>query len=388
MRLTISAALLIGCSGTVLSGCGGDVPRSDVSAGQWSVGEAWRVQEEWRIGGAEAGENEAFSGMRMDVALGPNEQVFVLDPQPREIRVFDRQGTYVRTIGRRGEGPGELSSPASIAWAPDDRLWVRDQRGRYVVFDSVGTLVTTYERPQASVPSPSGAGVFDSSGRFLDEGHWWFDDGRTGVVLFRVSPDGELLDTLSVVEHPAFLRRAVPTPTTGVAVERPVSSSLAQFFELYRPRLEFALASDSTIWMAESNVYRLVQRSFRGDTIDIIDGPDRSYTLDSDELRRIDEVLAADGFERDMYAFGRQTVQGLRVLPDGHLLVGIERVPGAPTSLLDVFTPEGSYLGGLELPFAVRLGELDIRGDTIVALTRDELHAPLLIRAILERNSD
>lgn len=43
-----------------------------------------------------------------------------------KIWVFDSMGRSLDAICRKGEGPGEIETPAGIAIGPDDRLCVRD----------------------------------------------------------------------------------------------------------------------------------------------------------------------------------------------------------------------------------------------------------------------
>ena len=50
----------------------------------------------------------------------------MLDGQAQNIRVFDSAGAYVETLGRRGEGPGELDGAQSLALLPDGRVVVPD----------------------------------------------------------------------------------------------------------------------------------------------------------------------------------------------------------------------------------------------------------------------
>jgi hypothetical protein len=74
------------------------------------AGEQWAVRIEFRLGRFDGPEEELFSGSLLGVAIGPQGQIFVLDSQLDEIRVFDGRGTYLRTIGRPGPGPKELES--------------------------------------------------------------------------------------------------------------------------------------------------------------------------------------------------------------------------------------------------------------------------------------
>ncbi len=50
----------------------------------------------------------------------------ILEQRPAEIRVFDARGTFLRRIGRPGDGPGELSAPSGMAILPGDTLAVWD----------------------------------------------------------------------------------------------------------------------------------------------------------------------------------------------------------------------------------------------------------------------
>ncbi len=58
---------------------------------------------------------------------------------------FSANGTFDRTIGRRGAGPGELSNAEGIVFASDGALWVRDAaNARYSRFDADGTALDTW----------------------------------------------------------------------------------------------------------------------------------------------------------------------------------------------------------------------------------------------------
>jgi sugar lactone lactonase YvrE len=79
------------------------------------------------------------------VAVSPDgERIFVVDTGGVEsdkhcVRQYDVQGAVVRTIGRRGSGPGEFNLPADAAVAPDGSLWVLDAGNfRVQAFDADG----------------------------------------------------------------------------------------------------------------------------------------------------------------------------------------------------------------------------------------------------------
>lgn len=52
----------------------------------------------------------------VSIDLLPDGQLAVLDNQLKQIRLYDTDGSLVRSMGRGGEGPGEFERPAYILW--------------------------------------------------------------------------------------------------------------------------------------------------------------------------------------------------------------------------------------------------------------------------------
>jgi len=62
------------------------------------------------------------TGLTIDSASG---DIYVSDTAAHDIKVFNRDGELLRTIGRRGTGPGEFNSPTHLRF-DDGRLYVTD----------------------------------------------------------------------------------------------------------------------------------------------------------------------------------------------------------------------------------------------------------------------
>jgi hypothetical protein len=72
--------------------------------------------------------------------------VYICDFQDLKIKVFDPDGRMVRTIGQKGEGPGEFQNVGEIALLPDDRLLVLDwEAHRVSLFDTEGRFVNSHK---------------------------------------------------------------------------------------------------------------------------------------------------------------------------------------------------------------------------------------------------
>jgi len=64
----------------------------------------------------------------------------VINSGTRQLRVFDDDGTYQRSIGARGGGPGEFHSLGSVYRYRGDSLLMRDSRTQVItIFDQAGT---------------------------------------------------------------------------------------------------------------------------------------------------------------------------------------------------------------------------------------------------------
>ncbi len=69
--------------------------------------------------------------------LVDEDRVYVLLPLEGVIRVFSREGQFVRDLGGgRGEGPGEMTRPTTLGWRGPRTIWVGDMiLQRFTFFD-------------------------------------------------------------------------------------------------------------------------------------------------------------------------------------------------------------------------------------------------------------
>ena len=107
---------------------------------------------------------------------------YVTDPKATRVHILDSTGVLLRSIGRRGRGPGEFLTPSTIA-AADNRVYVA----------------------QMTIPDVS---VFDSTGKFLHFLHAEKPCGAGGVVTLAVG-GGELFVLRRCLEMPRGYRLQV-----------------------------------------------------------------------------------------------------------------------------------------------------------------------------------
>jgi DNA-binding beta-propeller fold protein YncE len=145
----------------------------------------------------ETGDPPARLNQPMDVAVAPNGDVFIAEGDHAGTRVariskYSADGTFLKSWGRPGSGPGELRIPHGIAFDGRGRLLVADRGNHRVqIFDQDGGYLGEYRqfgRPSDVFVDPSGLlyAIDSESGQRLNPG--W----RKGVRIGRAS-DGEVL---------------------------------------------------------------------------------------------------------------------------------------------------------------------------------------------------
>ena len=96
--------------------------------------------EVFRVGGIDPPDWAQF-GTPPSLGFDGGGNLFVLNPDVAVVAVLDRDGGLVRTMGRRGGGPGEFRSPGDIYVWRDGTVAVADRgSGTYVVFAPDGSF--------------------------------------------------------------------------------------------------------------------------------------------------------------------------------------------------------------------------------------------------------
>jgi len=84
-----------------------------------------RLVQEIQIGKLDGQEEYLFVYIS-DVAVNGKGDIYVADRQLNEVREYDREGRYLLTIGRKGQGPGEFQSIRTLSVNKQNDLFVYD----------------------------------------------------------------------------------------------------------------------------------------------------------------------------------------------------------------------------------------------------------------------
>lgn len=358
------------------------------------------VVEELRIGSALDGDQgEQFSEV-IGVEIGPSGEIFSLSGRDNDVRVFSPAGDFLRSWGRRGEGPGDFQRPHDLAVARDtvaitdgDRVhffdlagrflnsvWPGGQPGRYSVdtilatdlgwvvglgvrqaasgtrgptvpqevrylvpvSGALGETIVTYDRVPDRVQLSSGGLITPAFARFVDHGV-----DRAGNVYLSHGMDYEM----SVYSSEGVLRRTVRMDVEPV----PVTDNMLE--EVRRAALESCRIPGRR---------RLCERP--GGFLDT----------------GLPAVLAHAN--RQVPAFDR-----FLVAPDGQLLIRRvdlvwDQAGQSYPRHYDLISPDGRFLGRVDLPTDFR--PLILRDGRVFGVTHDELDVPYIVKYRLEDPKD
>jgi hypothetical protein len=112
---------------------------------------AIELEELWRLGGDTDNEDEFF-GLISRITTDEDGNVYLLDTQLSEVKVFSPDGEYINTLGREGEGPGEFRRPTGMFFVPGGNLGILQAAPARIV------LLTKDGEPAGDFPAPQLAG--------------------------------------------------------------------------------------------------------------------------------------------------------------------------------------------------------------------------------------
>lgn len=393
-RHAMAGTLLLGC--VILTGCAeGDGRAPDITVdtlesgtvlvhngaeGVWGEGEAWTTVEVVRIGSADAVDPVVLFGDVWDVTLDALGRIYVLDWQPNEVRVFDRTGRHVRTLGREGGGPGEFKNPIRLAWGPDHNLWVLDEgNARYSVFDTAGNFLDSHHR-RIGGWGYAWEWVFDGTGQLYEPGYAL--DPMTSeyeVLYIRHTVDDEVVatDTFDLVRY----------DDSGWSHRFESGGSLTVVGIPFAPRLTWRFDGAEGLWFGVNDAFRLYHRSLAGDTSRIVEREHEPLPVSEADRQAIRERFTSFGEQATNEIIARvptvkPAFETFVVDDRGCLWVvqtsGAGQLRSVRGVVFDVFDPDGRYLG----PVQADIGTYPpprIIGDQMVGVVRDELDVPYVV---------
>ncbi len=314
----------------------GDTPRNGI--------QDMELEELWRIGGED--DEDVLLGIISRVLIAPNGDIYLLDGQLSQAQVFSPDGRFIRTLGRQGDGPGEITRPGDMVFMPDGTLGlVQIFPGKIVKLNLDGTPAGEFK------PDLGDA----TTGGFLALINCRSAGGNLVLGGIQIS-----MDTATMVQTRNFFLRSYDLQGRQVAsyIEKPVIWTFDKDFKFKELDSDFIwwrmdVAPDGKV-IACIPRYRYALSVFNPDgTLDrVIDREYEPWTRNELVRNRYRSIMEA---QAGQFPPGtpletedkEQDVEDLRVAPDGTIWVLPSRQMFEPEpgyfAVYDQFSPEGEF---------------------------------------------
>ncbi len=324
-----------------------------------------------RVGsiGLDEGPPELMFGQIADFEV-TREHIYVLETKPPVVRKYTHDGEWVANLGRSGRGPGEFEWPSALAVdETDNRLYVKHSDPESLVsMDLEGGAPAAVPLPARSAlrswlrATPFGLARIGSR-REVETLH---DQQLTMQWLGR---SGEVQRSAALPDYPAAIWTLDCGDGSGAAVPKP-----------FAPGLTWALAADGGYVTGYPDRYEFTIHHPDGTTL-TVNRYWSPFPVDREEYAsRVSRAQKSAGcgdgsadWQGDPAPFEKAAYQRLFVDQTQRIWV-IREGPGSPhddcasyepdvqrttcwrsETLVDLFNPEGMYLGAVQIPDGVSL---------------------------------
>ncbi|MCK4646549.1 MAG: 6-bladed beta-propeller [Candidatus Aminicenantes bacterium] len=307
----------------------------------------FELEEDLSIGN-EDDENYIFYGL-VTLAVDSEENIFVLDGGNCRIQKFDKNGSYLQTIGGRGQGPGEFEQP----------MWIHvDVKDIIYVFDSLGRYLNVFEKD----------GKFKEKKR-LKHSFFGFGISEEGNILTQISfysPEGSTRDVVIMDSKGKVIKRIVSYP-----YKLPPRIKKRILGNPYSHRLYFYPALDGSGVYGHSSEYKLYVLNTSGETRFRIEKEEKAEPVtQKDKKRRIDNYLERQEKSSRKEKLSRNEVKKAYVFPkikpffsriilDNERRIYVRRFklynPEDRSELYDLFSEKGIYIYRVKMPLPPRI---------------------------------
>jgi hypothetical protein len=124
-----------------------------------------------------------------EAVVGPTGDLFVLQGHGKAeslVLKFDKAGTFIKSWGGKGKGPGEFDLPHSLVFDAQGLLYIADRNNaRIQVFDADGTYIRESQHPGTP------CGLFMGADQ-----HIWLAHGHIGEIM-KLDLNGKVVGTIA-----------------------------------------------------------------------------------------------------------------------------------------------------------------------------------------------
>jgi hypothetical protein len=229
--------------------------------------------------GKEDDNNYLFYQVR-GIALDKQENIYVLDSGNFRVQKFDKEGRYLQTIGRKGQGPGEFEKPARIFLDNQGNLYVADGKGRrgnsrlIKIFNAQGKFVKSIHLENSISDF-----YVDSGGNILANVTQGVEGGTKSIFVI-MSPEGKIIKNIAEFSDVKEVRRKSGEMKASFRVHH-----------LYTPRLMISRINEKIFSYAYSSDYQIFVIDNDGNLRSSIQKKENFHSISQKEKKRIIEKI-------------------------------------------------------------------------------------------------
>jgi len=285
-----------------------------------------RLSEELSIGQSkETGNGPILRNVPISssVDVDKDGNIYVLDWKARQILVFNSEGRYLRSIGRKGQGPGEFQGVAAIKILPANELAVYDSTNRRLsIFAFNGTLINMISNlPGLEIAAIDG-------------------DGNLVGTILAMTETHNLYELVKV-----FVGQKRTTKIGKVETKLPfVGNNLYVFAHM----ISFDVQADNRIVWGSQESYQLYIADKKGNsTKKITKEYDPIAISDDDRIKRAVEILKGTNLNPSSLKIESPRFRGafsaIRSDEQGNIYVLTSEKDEKNRYYIDVFDSDGKY---------------------------------------------
>jgi len=308
----------------------------------------FELEEDLSIGNEED-ENYLFYKIR-DIQVDKEGKIYVLDSGNHRLQVYDKNGIYIRTIGKKGQGPGEFNTPRCIS--------IDNENSKILVADSSMTISTfNKEGKHIDIDIHLDENVNDF---YVDsKGSIWGKFIQPGIKPYyfirNVNIDGEVVKTFSEIQ---FNLKSIMLSRTRLGNTATVGGYF--FGHGYEYNLFVSKVDNHNFIYGYSKEYELISVDEMGNTLFKIRRDEASTKITRDEKEKVKDKIKGDLAKQGQFAtdlsieFPEHKPYFYSIKTDSLKRIYIRKNPISRKSNInheyDVFNQDGYYLYRIVIP--------------------------------------
>jgi len=282
--------------------------------------DVFSLEEELCIGKSNGKQEYLFSRLWY-LAVDDEENIYAMDQGESQVKVFDKNGAYLRAIGKRGEGPGELANPNEIFITGGNQLVVED----YIRCLTYYSLEGKFIRAQSTTKIFPTAILVDSIGHIL---------AMTNIN----QPDKSGKEIVLYDENLNYIK-------TVISIPKPRPNP--QILELFQPEINWALSKDNSVIISFKEEFELQVFNAQGKLVKKITKEYEPVKVTEEDVKqRVRKVPEGRKLVVPKYF---PAIHSLTADDEGRIFVHTYEKAGEGKFDNDVFDSEGRYIAKLPL---------------------------------------